>query len=42
MMTKIFGMRLFHPDLWELLFKFTIDAAVLFVLIRMIYYPIHR
>ena len=42
MMTKIFGMRLFHPDLWELLFKFTIDAVVLFVLIRMIYYPIHR
>ena len=35
-------MRVFHPDIWELLFKFAIDAAVLFVLIRMIYYPIHR
>ena len=39
---RIFGMRVFHPDIWELLFKFAIDAAVLFVLIRMIYYPIHR
>ncbi|MCB0787548.1 MAG: DUF4956 domain-containing protein, partial [Flavobacteriales bacterium] len=35
-------MRLFHEDMWELLFKFALDAAVLFVLIRMIYYPIHR
>jgi len=42
MMIKIFGMRLFHPDLWELLFKFALDAIVLFVLIRVIYYPIHR
>lgn len=41
-MVKIFGMRLFHEDLWELLFKFTLDALVLFVLIRLIYYPIHR
>lgn len=41
-MVKIFGMRLFHEDLWELLFKFTLDAVVLFVLIRLIYYPIHR
>lgn len=39
---RVFGMRVFHPDMWELLFKFAIDAAVLFVLIRMIYYPIHR
>jgi hypothetical protein len=42
MTTKIFGMRLFHEDLWELLFKFALDAVVLFVLIRLIYYPIHR
>ncbi len=35
-------MRLFHPDLWELLFKFALDAVVLFVLVRSIYYPIHR
>ena len=39
---RLFGMRLFHEDMWELLFKFALDAAVLFVLIRMIYYPIHR
>lgn len=41
-MIKVFGMRLFHEDLWELLFKFGLDALVLFVLIRVIYYPIHR
>ena len=41
-MSKIFGMRLFHEDLWELLFKFSIDLLVVFILIRVIYYPIHR
>ena len=41
-MTRIFGMRVYHPDLWEMLFKFGLDAIVLFVLIRVIYYPIHR
>lgn len=35
-------MPLFHGDLWELLFKFTLNVVVLFVLIRLIYYPIHR
>jgi len=35
-------MPLFHGDLWELLFKFSLDVVVLFVLIRLIYYPIHR
>ncbi|MBK9058994.1 MAG: DUF4956 domain-containing protein [Flavobacteriales bacterium] len=39
---KIFGMNLFHEDLWELLFKFGLDAIVVFILIRLIYYPIHR
>ena len=39
---KLFGMRIFHEDMWELLFKFGLDAAVLFILIRVIYYPIHR
>ncbi|MBK8499564.1 MAG: DUF4956 domain-containing protein [Flavobacteriales bacterium] len=39
---KLFGMPLFHNDLWELLFKFVMDLVVLFVLIRLIYYPIHR
>ncbi|MFT3885054.1 MAG: DUF4956 domain-containing protein [Flavobacteriales bacterium] len=40
--TTWFGMHLFHANLWELLFKFTLDAVVLFILIRVIYYPIHR
>ncbi|MEZ4789865.1 MAG: DUF4956 domain-containing protein [Flavobacteriales bacterium] len=39
---KIFGMPLIHADMWELLFKFSINTVVLFVLIRLIYYPIHR
>jgi hypothetical protein len=39
---KVFGMPIFHTDMWELLFKFGIDVTVLFVLIRLIYYPIHR
>ncbi|HMC97488.1 MAG TPA: DUF4956 domain-containing protein [Flavobacteriales bacterium] len=39
---KVFGMPLFHADMWELLFKFGVNALVLFVLIRVIYYPIHR
>ena len=39
---KIFGMPLIHADMWELLFKFGINALVLFILIRLIYYPIHR
>ncbi len=42
MLTRVFGMRLFHPDLWEMLFKFGLDLIVVFALIRMIYYPIHR
>lgn len=39
---KLFGMPVFHNDMWELLFKFGLNALVLFVLIRLIYYPIHR
>lgn len=39
---KVFGMPLIHDDMWELLFKFCVNTAVLFVLIRLIYYPIHR
>lgn len=39
---KIFDMHLFSEDLWELVFKFGLDALVVFVLIRLIYYPIHR
>ena len=35
-------MRLFHEDIWEMLFKFSVDLLVLYVLIRLIYYPIHR
>ena len=40
--TKLFGMPLLHHDFWELLFKFALDALVVYVLIRLIYYPIHR
>jgi hypothetical protein len=39
---RIFGMKLFHPDMWEMLFKFLVDLVVLYILIRRIYYPIHR
>ncbi len=39
---RVFGMRLFHDDMWEMLFKFLVDLVVLYVLIRRIYYPIHR
>lgn len=39
---KIFGMKLMHPDFWELIFKFSIDLIMVFILIRMIYYPIHK
>ena len=35
-------MKLFDEDMWELLFKFGLDAIVVFILIRLIYYPIHR
>ncbi|MGV9011906.1 MAG: DUF4956 domain-containing protein [Flavobacteriales bacterium] len=35
-------MNMFHEDLWELVFKFGLDALVVFILIRLIYYPIHR
>ena len=39
---EILGWKLFHTDFWELLFKFSIDLAVVYILIRLIYYPIHR
>lgn len=39
---KLFGMNLFHEDLWELVFKFGLDAIVVFILVRLIYYPVHR
>ena len=39
---NVFGMPLFHADMWELLFKFGVNTLVLFLLIRVIYYPIHR
>jgi Domain of unknown function (DUF4956) len=39
---KIFGMPLFHEDLWELLFKFSVNGIVLFLLIRVIYYGVNR
>jgi len=36
------GMHLTHPGLWSLLLKFAFDLVVIFVLIRLIYYPVHR
>ncbi|MEO8068182.1 MAG: DUF4956 domain-containing protein [Flavobacteriales bacterium] len=39
---EFLGWKLFHKDLWELLFKFAIDLMVVYVLIRRIYYPIHK
>lgn len=41
-LSKIFGMELFNADLFELLFKFGIDLVVIYILVRGIYYPIHR
>lgn len=41
-LAKVFGMELFHADLWELFFKFGINLFVIFILIRVIYFPIHR
>lgn len=37
-----FNMHLFHEDLWELIMRFGLDAAVTFILIRLIYFPVHR
>lgn len=39
---KLFDMHLFNEDLWPLVFKFALDAVVVFILIRLIYYPVHR
>lgn len=39
---KFLGWEIFHDDFWELLFKFGLDLLVVYVLIRLIYYPIHR
>ncbi|MCO6481356.1 MAG: DUF4956 domain-containing protein [Flavobacteriales bacterium] len=42
MTMRMFGMNLFHEDFWELVSKFALDAAVVFILIRLIYFPVHR
>ena len=39
---KFLGWEIFHDDFWELLFKFGLDLLVVYILIRRIYYPIHR
>jgi hypothetical protein len=39
---KFLGWEIFHNDFWELLFKFGLDLLVVYILIRRIYYPIHR
>lgn len=35
-------MNLYHDDFWELITKFALDATVVFILIRLIYFPVHR
>lgn len=39
---RFLGWDLYHSDFLELLFKFTLNLGVVYVLIRRIYYPIHR
>jgi hypothetical protein len=39
---KFLGWEIFNNDFWELLFKFLLNLAVVYILIRRIYYPIHR
>ncbi|MBL7964545.1 MAG: DUF4956 domain-containing protein [Flavobacteriales bacterium] len=39
---SLFGFRLFHEDLFTLLFKYVLNLLVVFILIRVIYYRIHR
>lgn len=39
---KFLGWDIFHDDFWELLFKFGLNLLVVYILIRKIYYPIHR
>ncbi|MCB9184329.1 MAG: DUF4956 domain-containing protein [Flavobacteriales bacterium] len=41
-MPEILGWKIYHKDFLELLFKFGLNLSVLFLLIRVIYYPIHR
>jgi len=36
------GLQLFDNDFWKLIFRFFMNFAVLFVIIRMIYYPIAK
>lgn len=39
---KFLGWDLYHHDFLELLFKFLLNLVVVYILIRRIYYPIHR
>ncbi len=39
---RFLGWDLYHSDFLELLFKFALNLLVVYVLIRRIYYPIHR
>ncbi|MFT7611715.1 MAG: hypothetical protein ACI9J3_000661 [Parvicellaceae bacterium] len=36
------GLQLFDKDFWKLIFRFFMNFAILFVIIRMIYYPISK
>ncbi|MBK9176973.1 MAG: DUF4956 domain-containing protein [Flavobacteriales bacterium] len=39
---RFLGWDLYHSDFLELLFKFALNLLVVYILIRRIYYPIHR
>jgi hypothetical protein len=39
---EIFGSPLYHEDFLELLFRLVINFVVAFVIIRLIYYPVHN
>lgn len=39
---KFLGWEIYHEDFLELLFKFALNLLVVYILIRRIYYPIHR
>lgn len=39
---ELFGSPLYHPDFLELVFRLLINCLVAFVIIRLIYYPVHN
>ena len=40
---KVFGIKLMNaPDFWELLVRYSFNFLIAFILIRLLYYPIHK